>query len=139
MHLHANNVVHRDLKLDNIMLKKISKRKWCAKLGDFGQARQLRYKEEKMKGFYGNQGTVTPEMLQLRKVRKQGESKAPGYNYKVDVWAFGSIFYSLFTTKPPFDKYDTERKSKFDLARAVMRGTWSLPERYRDAMSNEAL
>ena len=70
MHLHANNVVHRDLKLDNILLKKISKRKWCAKLGDFGQTRQLRYKEEKMKGFYGNQGTVTPEMLQLRKVRK---------------------------------------------------------------------
>ena len=62
-----------------------------------------------------------------------------GYNYKVDVWAFGSIFYQLFTTKPPFDKYDTAGKNKFDLARAVMEGTWRLPERYRDKMSMQAL
>ena len=75
----------------------------------------------------------------MRKVRGYGEPKARGYNYKVDVWALGSIFYSLFTTKPPFDKYDTEGKTKFDLAHAVMKGTWSVPERYRGAISKEAL
>ena len=107
MHLHKNKVVHRDLKLDNILLKQGTDKKWSAKLGDFGQARRLKHTDEIMRGFYGNQGTITPEMLELRRVRQIGEPKPPGYNYKVDIWAIGSVFYWLLTGSPPFDKYET--------------------------------
>ena len=36
MHMHKHNIVHRDLKLDNILLKEGPDGKWIAKLGDFG-------------------------------------------------------------------------------------------------------
>ena len=67
-------------------------------------------------------------MLELRRVRPQNEPKPPGYNYKVDIWAIGSVFYWLLTGSPPFDKYETAGQTKFDLACVVMEGNWSLPE-----------
>ena len=93
MYLHRRNVVHRDLKLDNIMLKEEKTGKWIVKLGDFGQAKKIRHREQIMRGFCGNQSTITPEMLTLRRVRKIGDQRPSGYNYKIDTWAIGAVFY----------------------------------------------
>ena len=54
IYIHRKDVVHRDLKLDNILLKRLPNKNWIVKLSDFGQARQLRYREQILRGFNGN-------------------------------------------------------------------------------------
>jgi serine/threonine protein kinase len=39
--IHANNIIHRDIKLENIMLRKNSKGGYLCKIGDFGLARPI--------------------------------------------------------------------------------------------------
>ena len=79
----SNGFVHRDLKLENIMLK--SKDSWEIKLVDFGFAEPINDKELVSKA--GTPGYIPPEIFKLNP-----------YTAKGDVFSIGVIFYSVSST-----------------------------------------
>ena len=82
--------VHRDLKLENILLDKHENVKLC----DFGFTREYEGKTNYLQTFCGTVCYSAPEML-------KGEKYA---GEKVDVWSLGVILYSLLTGELPFDE-----------------------------------
>lgn len=87
---HAKNVIHRDVKPDNIMLTPDSKCGYHATLIDFGYA--ARGKDNGLHDAAGTQEYMAPDML----------VGSPKYDAKVDVWSCGATAFELLTGKPPF-------------------------------------
>jgi len=86
-HLHKHRVIHRDIKPENIFLDSLGN----IKLGDFGLAKLLNYKDEKTNTFCGSEPYLSPEML-------AGKS----YSYSVDIWQLGCFIFELFVGHTPF-------------------------------------
>lgn len=94
-YLHSNNVVHRDLKLENILLDKDGN----VKLGDFGFAREFDDGPGNlMDTWCGTTAYASPEMLKGEKY--SGE--------ETDIWSAGIILYALLTGGLPFDDDDDD-------------------------------
>lgn len=90
--MHGMSCVHRDLKLENILLDKSENVKLC----DFGFTREYEGKASYLQTFCGTICYSAPEML-------KGEKYA---GEKVDVWSLGIILYALLTGELPFDDDD---------------------------------
>ena len=88
-YVHDMSCVHRDLKLENILLDKHENVKLC----DFGFTREYEGKLSYLQTFCGTVCYSAPEML-------KGEKYA---GEKVDVWSLGIILYALLTGQLPFD------------------------------------
>ena len=87
-----NKIVHRDLKLDNILIKfkDNKKKKFVVKLTDYGISKQLSYVSK----CFTHAGTIkimAPEVI-----------KEEEYNYKCDLWSLGIIIYQLFFKEYPY-------------------------------------
>lgn len=93
-YVHQQNCVHRDLKLENILLDKNKN----VKLLDFGFAREYEGKTNYLQTFCGTICYSAPEML-------KGEKYA---GEKVDVWSLGIILYALLCGELPFDDDDDD-------------------------------
>lgn len=91
-YIHNLNCVHRDLKLENILLDKHEN----IKLVDFGFTREYEGKTNYLQTFCGTVCYSAPEML-------KGEKYA---GEKVDVWSLGIILYALLSGELPFDDDD---------------------------------
>ncbi|RKF61125.1 Serine/threonine-protein kinase Nek11 [Erysiphe neolycopersici] len=91
-YVHAASCVHRDLKLENIMLDKNENVKLC----DFGFTREYEGKGNYLQTFCGTVAYSAPEMM-------KGEKYA---GEKVDVWSLGVILYALLCGELPFDEDD---------------------------------
>lgn len=84
-YLHANKVVHRDLKAENIMFDKPGEDA-TVKIIDFGLAtRYLSDEHKRMTDKVGTVYTMAPQVLQ------------GVYNYKCDLWSVGVIVYVLLS------------------------------------------
>lgn len=90
--VHQQSCVHRDLKLENILLDKHEN----VKLVDFGFTREYEGKANYLQTFCGTICYSAPEML-------KGEKYA---GEKVDVWSLGVILYALLCGELPFDDDD---------------------------------
>ncbi|KAJ7621226.1 Pkinase-domain-containing protein [Roridomyces roridus] len=90
-YLHDKGIVHRDLKLENILLDERCR----VKLGDFGFTREFE-RGVYMETYCGTTGYASPEMLQGRKY----------LGPEVDIWSLGIILYCLLTGTLPFDDDD---------------------------------
>ena len=91
--MNENNIVHRDIKLHNILVKYLNKEKTKFKvlLSDYGVSNQLSSMTKKYKTHAGSQIIMAPEILSLQK-----------YDNKCDLWSLGVIIYQLYTKKPPY-------------------------------------
>lgn len=93
-YVHNKSCVHRDLKLENILLDKNENVKLC----DFGFTREYEGKASYLQTFCGTVCYSAPEML-------KGEKYA---GEKVDVWSLGIILYALLAGELPFDEDDDQ-------------------------------
>ncbi len=89
-YLHSYGIVHRDLKLENIMMTDNSEQS-VPKLVDFGLAKILGPTEKSDEPF-GTLGYVAPEVL-----------KKEPYSFSCDLWSLGCICYALLSGSLPFD------------------------------------
>ena len=99
-HLHQHDVVHRDIKPDNLMVVE-EEGKAVVKIIDFGESRlvdRIEGKTVAMNTFAGTKAYMAPEML-----RQDGSSMKPNYTTSVDVFALGVTFLTLM--KSPMVTY----------------------------------
>jgi serine/threonine protein kinase len=89
-YVHQKSCVHRDLKLENILLDRHEN----VKLVDFGFTREYEGKSSYLQTWCGTVCYSAPEML-------KGEKYA---GEKVDVWSLGIILYALLCGELPFDE-----------------------------------
>ena len=110
------NIIHRDLKLKNIMVKKdenIDRIGFIVKLSDFGFSKQL--KDGDLTGTcLGSPATQAPEVKFEKK-----------YNKKADLWSIGVIIYQLLFNCLPFT---STRKDELKLELKYNWNSVSLPE-----------
>eukprot|EP00245_Coleochaete_scutata_P016956 TRINITY_DN8107_c0_g1_i5.p1 TRINITY_DN8107_c0_g1~~TRINITY_DN8107_c0_g1_i5.p1 ORF type:complete len:567 (-),score=72.18 TRINITY_DN8107_c0_g1_i5:188-1888(-) len=93
-YIHANGVIHRDVKSANVLCRTGGNGQICAKLADFGLAKQ---KEDSQRStrFMGKVGSflwMAPEVL-------DGEA----YNKKADIFSFAILCYEILTGKTPYE------------------------------------
>lgn len=90
-YLHTLNIVHRDLKVENIMLDE----KGNMKLIDFGFSCMITDEDPLMDTWCGTRQYVAPEMLHHK-----------AYSKAVDVWSMGVILFGMFAGRLPFQSND---------------------------------
>ncbi|KAF9929506.1 Meiosis-specific serine/threonine-protein kinase mek1 [Mortierella alpina] len=97
-YLHKNNIVHRDIKSENIMITPNQH----VKLIDFGLARHCVASRPVLSTLCGTPSYMSPEIA-------LGED-SNGYGKPVDVWALGVVLFRMLTGSYPFhsDQYDNE-------------------------------
>ena len=100
-YLHSNNIVHRDLKLENILIHEKEKSKTTGedlfniKIIDFGTAR-IFDKNRNPQSIVGSSYYIAPEVLRQR------------YNKECDLWSVGVILYMFIVGHAPFDGCDDD-------------------------------
>ena len=92
--LHKNNIVHCDLKPENVLL--ISAKKSAVKIIDFGSS------------CFSNQPVFT--YIQSRFYRAPEVLLGAGYNEKIDIWSLGCILVELFLGYPLFTGRNEEEQ-----------------------------
>lgn len=122
-YLHENAIVHRDLKIENILLQKVplntkhdndgsneNIQRWKVKIIDFGLSNF--YNTHPLNTFCGSLQFAAPELL--RGIIYNGP--------EVDIWSLGIILFVMINAKLPFDDQDIAylhskiKKGKFKFA-----------------------
>ena len=85
-YLHARNIVHRDMKPQNILIGANRR----VKIADFGFARRAT-ESMVMTSIKGTPLYMAPEVVQEKP-----------YNHTADLWSLGVILFELFVGRPPF-------------------------------------
>ena len=129
IYIHDLNIIHRDLKLENIMVdfdnekdkEELNMMKAKIKIIDFGFAIMLSSK------FSLTNSAVGTFMYMDPKILKEFDNqvlvdKSRGYGKEVDIWSLGCICYQLFRGKYPF-----EAKTFEELVGKIDKGKYRLP------------
>ncbi|XJO75848.1 hypothetical protein BDV3_006463 [Batrachochytrium dendrobatidis] len=115
-YLHQNNIVYRDLKLDNILLTPAGH----IKIADYGLCKENMPQGVTTGTFCGTPEFMAPEIL----------SEKP-YTRAVDWWAFGVLIYEMMLGQSPFKGEDEE-----EIFEAIMHSEINYPSHLaRDAVS----
>ncbi len=143
-HVHDHNILHRDLKSQNIFLNS----KGIIKLGDFGIAKVLDTTEEQARTQIGTPYYLSPEICE-----------SLPYGRQSDVWSLGVLLFELLTFElpfqaqslpalvhkicsadPPFQKVDkTYSRSISDLVRGLLQKDPSKRPTLRQVVSTDFL
>ena len=98
VYLHSRNVIHRDLKGDNILVEVDGR----VKLADFGTAKKT---QSVAKTVTGTTSFMAPEII-----------KGTGYDKSVDIWSLGCCVLEMITGKPPFADSPNPYAAMFQIA-----------------------
>ena len=94
-YIHSKNIVHRDIKLENILIDLKNNIKIC----DFGIGKILSEKNEILYDQCGTPMYMAPEILL--------SSKEKGYNaFPIDMWSAGIALYIMLSGTLPFSSND---------------------------------
>ena len=116
-YIHSKNIIHRDIKSQNIFLMKNGK----LKIGDFGIAKALTETKNNASTVIGTPYYFSPEII-------NGEP----YNYKTDIWSLGVVLYEMCCLKLPFESNNIAQ-----LSIKIMKGKYDpIPNRYSKNMAN---
>jgi serine/threonine-protein kinase NIM1 len=106
---HIKNIIHRDVKLDNIL---ITTDFTCVKLCDFGVSRSVK-PGEKIYDQCGTPAYLAPEIVADR-----------GYEpFYVDIWSMGVLLYAIVYGTVPF-----RAKTLPELHKLILRCKYEMPE-----------
>ena len=98
-------VVHRDIKLANLFIKKMQ-----IQIGDFGLAKKIGTKG-KTQSFCGTPSYMAPEVVLEN-----------GYSFHVDIWGLGVTVYAMLTGFSPFEGFSLP-----DTTQRILKGNISFP------------
>lgn len=137
-YLHQKNIIHRDIKLENILINFskysniLGKGKdpiildiglttldhdFTIKIADFGFARELQ-NGCVAHTICGTPITMAPDIFTNQQ-----------YNSRVDLWSLGAITYELIVGRPPF--YSTNSRQLFQ---EINKGKYSFPQQLRTSI-----
>jgi len=117
-HLHASNIVYRDLKLENILVDKDG----YVLLADFGLCKELT-RTLKANTFCGTPDYMAPEV-----------ARGQEYSRAVDWWGVGVILYELTIGKTPFTGPDIRTVLYNILTRQVLYPTDFFSESFQSLL-----
>ena len=118
--LHSNKVIHRDLKLGNLLLDRSMNIKLC----DFGLAARLEFDGARKSTICGTPNYIAPEILNQKKL-------GGGHSYEVDIWSLGVIMFTLLSGKPPFETRNIQ-----ETYRRIKRISYKWPSHTNDISFN---
>ena len=137
VYLHARKILHRDIKLENILVKfpteedrqNLNMLKTEIKITDFGFSRYLKA-DSLAKSLLGNPINMDPKIL--RKMAKIDNDTEFGYDEKADIWSLGTITYELLVGYPAY-----EASSYEELIQKIDEGNYKIP--HEIILSKEAI
>jgi len=137
-YLHSLGVVHRDLKLDNILLS--GSGPTCdLKIADFGLSALVRLDED---GYDAEESSKRKNFKLLKDMWGTKEYFAPevvdqAYGPQADVWALGCVLYEMLSGEQAFPVREGDTESKF--YGRIARGEYDLSKPIWKKISKEVI
>ena len=121
--LHSNNYIHRDIKLENILINENN----IIKLTDFSSC--VNITEGKEKTFNGSFEYSTPDLI-----------NDDLYDESIDIWSLGIVLYEMLHGYPPFKNLNNSnfvKDSYFEIFKSVISNVYIIDNKIN--LSNECI